>query len=196
MTYMLNWTNKYFLQSAPIRISWAGFDSDTFRLQNNGWTLAIEDVFDHFLDIHQIRFILRHEMLDLYCFTEVNEITAEILSSNEKHRHLFFSIKVMGKNIHYTSIPQFNLSRIYEIDARPELIEMTPNNIKDLSIFKTLVKPDNSLIVEPDQISSLLEKIVQCQSPRQAEIRERMRKADARNEYKQTLHAQILSVAA
>lgn len=82
------------------------------------------------------------------------------------------------------------------IDANPQFVNIEEKSIKELSIFKTLIKPDNALIVEPDQIASLLEKIVAAQSPKQAEIRERIRKSDARDNLKQTLHAQIVSVAA
>ena len=33
LPYMLNYQKKQFLQSAPFKIVWAGFESDTLRLQ-------------------------------------------------------------------------------------------------------------------------------------------------------------------
>ena len=192
---MLNYQSKFFLQSSPIKIIWAGFESDTLRLQNNGWSLAIEDEHDFVFARHRIRFILRHEMLDLHALTDIEEVDGSRLL-DFKNIPCLFNIRVMARDIHFRSVPAFNFAAISQIDARPEMVEITDQSIRDLQIFKTLIKPDHALIIEPDQISSLLEKIVACQSPKQAEIKERIRKSDARDNFKQTLHAQILSIAA
>lgn len=194
---MSSFQNKSFLQSTPFKIIWAAFESDTLRLQNNGWTLAIEDRFDHPLYRHELRFILRHEMLDLYCITGINIFDFHDLTSFINHHGSFlpFHIQALGKEIHYRNPQRFDLTCIKEIDAIPQYMDVDYGKISELSIFKTLIKPDNALIVEPDQIALLLEKIVSAQSPKQAEIRERIRKSDARDNLKQTLHAQILSVA-
>lgn len=195
---MLNYQSKYFLQSAPFKIVWAGFESDTLRLQNNGWTLAVEDNYDFVCARHYVRFILRHAMLDLYCVTAVNAFDFHELSEyfNYSDGRLPFNIQVIGKDIRYMPMQEINLACVKEIDARPEFIEYDVKSIKDLCIFKTLITPDNALIVEPDRISELLEKIVAAQAPNQAEIRDRIKRAEARDSLKQTLHAQILSVAA
>ena len=196
---MLNYPNNTFIQSLPISIRWAGFESDTLKLQRNGWSLAVEDVFNHVLDRHAMRFILKHKMLELYCITDVEEFQFfDLQQRMDGSIPLHFNIHVVARDIVYTQIPAFNIASIYEIDATPDFIEMDRHSIKNLSVFKTLIQPDNALIVEPDQISSLLEKIVACQSPKQAEIRERLRRSEARENMnmKQTLHAQILTVAA
>lgn len=185
------------MQSAPFKIIWAGFQSDTLTLQNSGWSLAIEDDYSYVLGAHRVRFILRHEYLDLHCFTDIHEIQfPHIQDVRQITEMVRFSIQVLGKNIYYRSVPEFNIASIYEVDARPQMMVMEEKSIKDLSIFRTLVKPDSALIVEPEKISELLQKIVEAQAPNQAEIRERMRKHEARDNLKQTLHAQILSVAA
>jgi hypothetical protein len=137
-------------------------------------------------------------MLDLYCVTDSERLNPEDLFGRGFYDRpdLFFNICVMGKNIYYRSMPEFKVQSIYEIDARPEMIDMTEKSIADLQIFKTLVKPDNALIIDPERIGDLLAQLVEAQSPKQAEIRERIRKSDARDNLKQTLHAQILSVDA
>jgi hypothetical protein len=195
---MLNYQSEYFLQSAPFKIFWAGFESDTLRLQNNGWTLAVEDRCDFALARHEVRFILKHEMLNLYAYTYVNAFEfsdlTDYLAQNKEH--LRFSIQVIAKDIIYSSIPEFSMESIKEIDCSPEFIQIERHSIKDLSIFKTLIKPDNALIIEPERIGELLQKIVDAQAPNQKEIRERIRKSDARSAIKQTLHAQILTIAA
>jgi hypothetical protein len=194
---MLNYPNNYFLQSAPFRISWAGFESDTLKLQNNGWSVAVEDVCDHAFCTHEVRFILKHEMLNLYAITRVNTFEfSDLTDYLFKHKdHLKFHIQVIGKDIHYQYLPQFSFDSIKEIDCHPQFESIERHSIKDLSIFKTLVTPESALIIEPERIADLLEKIVEAQVPNQKEIRERMRSKDRRDMLKQTLHAQILSVA-
>jgi hypothetical protein len=151
---MLNYQNDYFLQSAPFKIFWAGFESDTLRLQNNGWTLAVEDRCDFALARHEPRFILRHQMLDLYAFTYVNSFEFSDLTDYLVHNkeHLRFSIQVIGKDITYTAMPDFSFESIKEIDCIPEFIQLERKKISELSIFKTLIKPDNALIIEPERI--------------------------------------------
>jgi hypothetical protein len=187
-----------FVQSAPIQIRWAGFESNTLVLQNNGWRIAIEDEFDHIMYQHQIRFLLRHETLNITAITSIEQVDFERLYMNGKGKYEmpYFHIYIAARDIIYTRIPEIKLGNLYEIDARPEYIEEENINFNDLPIFKTLIKPDNALIVEPDKIADILAQIVECQSPKQAEIRERIRKESGRNDIKQTLHAQILSVAA
>lgn len=194
----MNYQSEYFLQSAPFKIHWAGFESDTLRLQNNGWTLAVEDRCDFALARHEVRFILKHEMLNLYAYTYVNAFEFSDLTDYLVHNkdHLRFAIQVIAKDIMYQTIPDFRMESIKEIDCRPEFIHIEHKKISELSIFKTLIKPDNALIIEPERISELLQQIVEAQAPNQKEIRERIRKSDARNNIKQTLHAQILTIAA
>lgn len=137
-------------------------------------------------------------MLNLYAITNMNrfEFGQIQASSMMDSRRLRFSIQVMAKQIIYTSLPAFSMAHIHEIDCRPEMVDLTRQSIDDLNIFRTLVKPDDALIVEPHKIADLLQQIVEAQAPNQQEIRERLRKHDARNALKQTLHAQILTVAA
>ena len=195
----MNYHNEFFLQSTPFKIVWAGFESDTLRLQNNGWTLAIEDRCDFLFSRHEVRFILRHEMLNLYAYTFVNSFDFSDLTAymGQYKDHLKFSIQVIAKDVVFNSMTMpFKMDAITEVDCRPEFVQINNQNLSGLGIFKTLIKPDNALIVEPHRISELLQKIVEAQAPNQAEIREKLKRSDARNQYHQTLHAQILSVAA
>jgi hypothetical protein len=195
----LNSQTKRVLQSAPITIRFAGFESDTLTLQNNGWQLALEDEFDHMLYRHRMRFILKHDMLNLYCLSNIEEIDYHsIYNMNDmfeisKKVHIF-QIQVIARDVVLKGLQPINMDCVNQIDAMPEIVEIQQLSL--LPIFKTIVQPDNALIVEPDKISALLEQIVACQSPKQAEIRERMKKSEGRENFKQTLHAQILSVAA
>lgn len=194
---MLNYQSDYFVQSMPFKIRWAGFESDTLTLQNNGWTIAVEDYFFHALGQHELRFILKHDMLNLHAITRVERIDFNYLMNHMRsyQDYIPFHIQIIAKEIMYTSIPEIRTENLNLIDCSPECIKMDYGSISELSIFKTLVKPDNALIIEPDKISSILQQIVDAQAPNQKEIRDRMKRKDSRDAVKQTLHAQILTVA-
>lgn len=194
---MSSWLDRnVVLKSKPFKVFFAGFKSDTLTLQRNGWNLMVEHESDHLYHRHSIRFILKHEMLDLVAMTYTNSLEfQDFLHDPFVEEKVIFSIHALGKDIRVTGYPTFDLKNIRDIDATPNMVSANEiTSIRDL--FTTLIKPDNALIVEPDQISELLKKIVECQSPKQAEIRERIRSGELRENMKQTLHAQILSVAA
>ena len=105
----MNYQNEYFLQSTPFRINFAGFESDTLKLQNNGWALAIEDHCDFVLGRHEVRFILRHQIIDLYALTSFNSFEFSDLTDH-MYRHkdfLRFNIQVMSKDIRFSYLPEF-----------------------------------------------------------------------------------------
>lgn len=193
-----DWKNINMIKSKPIKICWAGFESDTLKLQNNGWQLAIEDHFSHFLYRHSLRFILRHEEMRIDAITDISEIDFHEFMHWE--HTLRMNICVIAKEVMMIQIPAFDLHRIYQVEAMPSYVSIDMQQkiepLSSLKLFNTIVKPDNALIIEPDRISDILAQIVDAQSPKQAEIRERMKRQELREDYKQTLHAQIISVAA
>lgn len=194
---MLNYLNNHFIQSAPFKIFWAGFQSDTLTLQNNGWSIAVEDCHHFVLSRHEVRFILHHELLDLYAYTYINsfeftDLTDYLMRNKD---HLIFNIQVIAKDIITTSAPRFDIDSIKEIDCHPEMVLINPTKIRELSIFKTIVNPESAIIIEPDKVGAILQQIVDAQAPNQKEIRERIKRKNDKEILKQTIHAQILTVA-
>jgi hypothetical protein len=81
------------------------------------------------------------------------------------------------------------------IDATPEVIQVEEGSIYRLPLFAELEKPRaEELIVEPQDVQALLDKIRVMQSPAQAEIRQRQQRREC--ETRRQMHAHIITLAA
>lgn len=189
----------HYIQSSPFTIRWAGFESDTLKLQHNGWKLAVENNYIFHADLHQIRFILKHDYLQLIAITELSSRDIDMRDGYGEWYHRtrgelpFCHIQAIGREIVYAHGTPLNIRDFQHIDAMPKMVE---KKLSEISLFSTIIQPDSAFIVEPEQISQLLEKIVACQAPKQKEIRERIKNQSLREALNQTVHAQIISMAA
>lgn len=182
------------LISYPFEIEWGGWTSTTARLQQSGWSIAAEEDFNSMF----CRLALRHDVHRIYGLT--NRVPAHFLRIDQ---HMLgairFQVQYMASRLQVQIMD--NLSHFRPIDACPQFI----TEMKDIEDFKFFAAPlarTEEIIVDPADVGRLLEMIREAQSPRQAEIRERMRKRDAREGLeldarpRQQFHAQILSFAA
>ena len=53
------------LQSPPIRVTWAGWQSDTYTLSRDGWEIAANEDFDHIFK-QRVRVAMHHPTMKLY----------------------------------------------------------------------------------------------------------------------------------
>lgn len=137
---------------------------------------------------------MRHRDLDLRAITEV-------VSFNffERYRGLALDFRVVRMASNFHVVIYDNLSAFSPIDAYPQFTTTEQKNIDDFGIFATPLARTEEIIVEPETVMSLLEKIKTMQSPEQAAIRERNRYRERQIGepiQRQQFHAQILSIAA
>lgn len=178
--------------SAPHRIHFCGWQSTLPALQQAGWEISAEQDFMR----NAVRLALRHRDL------QVRAITAPVeylfLAGDVGYgRHLEFRIVHMASDM--TVLIHDDLSMFRPIDAMPQFTTAERKSIDDFGIFATPLARTEEIIVEPETVMSLLEKIKGMQSPEQAAIRGRNRSRDRRNSepiQRQQFHAQILSLAA
>jgi hypothetical protein len=108
-----------------------------------------------------------------------------------------FRVVFMANDI--TVVTYDNLSQFSPIDAMPQFTMQERKSVDDFGIFATPLARTEEIIVEPETVMQLLEKIKAMQSPEQAAIRERNRSRERRMGepiQRQQFHAQILSIAA
>jgi hypothetical protein len=95
-----------------------------------------------------------------------------------------------------------DLSNFRPIDAAPQMTRIERKSIEDFGIFATPLARTEEIIVEPETVSELLERIKSLQAPELAAIRERNRRRErdpgavAEPMQRQRFHAQIVSLAA
>jgi hypothetical protein len=185
--------------SRPCRVFFAGFETTTTQLQQQGWELSVEQDISRFA----IRLALRFQPARLYMVSN----PCEYDFFREADRGGFgdhlpeFHIRYCASNFTVQLAERsFNFR---SIDAVPTYTEAPRKSIDDFGIFAAPLVRTEEIVVEPDTVSDLLAKIKAMQAPELAALRERNRR---RHEDPGSMdhgliqptrfHAQIVSLAA
>lgn len=183
--------------SLRAEVVFAGFTSDTYRLHGAGWQIAVEN--EDYSGISTM--VLRHEKLGVAAYARCMDYQNRLMRSRastfqaqymQDHYPLTYVVEQMargvlmrGVNIH-TQVSGFAL-----IDPTPKMLMMEEQDIYNLPAFAAASAPTpaEELIVDPADVSAMLDMIRKAQSPTQAEIRARAR----RREIIPTQHATIFT---
>lgn len=183
------------LLSRPCDVYFAGFRSDTHRLQQAGWQLSAEQD----IRMRAIRLAMRHEGAQLYAMTSAVPYDFFEDANHYGHRLPEFQVQHVSSRMTVQLMEsQFNFR---PIDATPQYTEIKRRDIEDFGIFAVPLARTEEIIVAPETVADLLDKIKRMQAPELTAIRERNRRrhepgtvADAMPET--TFHAQIVSLRA
>lgn len=163
------------LHSPPSKVYFNGWESDTVRLGQHGWDISVSEDFAE----HRFNMLLYHVSSNIKMLAE-----ARIDPLRERASRGWAYSEKLGFDG-----PQFQVRRAWQgearitpfhvfprfdhwVDTRPQMEEVVPQDVMDLPIFRSRLAPvAKQLIVEPQDVSQLLEQIMRMQSPRQAEIR-------------------------
>lgn len=186
----LSWDNDP-LRGRPIEVFFKGFRSDTYALQRAGWNIAMEA--GSFADL-QFRyggfsFAFHHPALRLGMLGKA-ELKNRITGMPEFIE--IVNVAMKGTSMMIVSNPL----ELRPIDATPTYAGDTleRRDLFDMPFFQTLHVPQaEPLILEPETVAGLLEKIRQMQAPEQAAIRARN---TSRQNAANRIHAHIMSAAA
>lgn len=178
--------------SAPHKVVWGGFESTTTRLQQAGWELSAEQS-----DFHMgVRLAMRHRDWKIYGVTNV--VNVDRFSYTRSQGALCFVVAYMANDITVQTMDNF--SGFSPIDAAPQFIAER-KSIEDFNIFATPLARTQEIIVDPQDVMAMLERIKMMQAPEQSAIRQRDRLRERRDgieldaQPRQVFHAQILSIA-
>lgn len=167
------------LFDSPIcEVEFAGFRSDTYTLQRAGWQLSAEQDFNH----ARVRLALKYEPAQLYAMT--NSVSYSDLirfdggSWRGKITPLTFRVQWVSTTprIEIWSEPSYGSVSFQPIDCEPILAQREAKSIEDLIPFRPISTEAPELVIAPDRVSEVLDMILKCQDPRQAEIREAQRR--------------------
>jgi hypothetical protein len=188
----------------PLTVIFAGFESNTLRLQEAGWSLAMNQ---NYMD-RRISLAMRHESAGLYGLTsgvEFDFFRYRELRGEEGMEHLRqvrFYVQHMGTSFQSRIIPGHAYGGkhpwdLFEpIDARPMVVD--DRTLDSFNIFRALPR-GTDVIVNPKDVPGLMELVLKAQAPTQAEIRDRQRRAMERGSFNARpdtqVHAQIISLA-
>jgi hypothetical protein len=177
--------------SRPLRVHWAGWETDTYRLQKCGWKISA------YQDIRGSRL----QMAFQHAGAGIEGITAELPYQYERALDMRESAYVDGMVLQVqrmlgetVMIHQMgDVSAMWSsVDAEPRYTQATITRLEDLAHFAGPLIRTNEIIVPEESIPELLERILKLQQPARIDrIKEELR-GERRPEQK--FHAQIISL--
>jgi len=177
--------------SRPIKVYWAGWETTTTALQQNGWELSQEKDYRR----QSLRIAIRHKNCNLYGVTKF--ISYDYAEYSIRHKILPpFNMQYMANKVQVNVMD--NYDNFKPIDAMPQIRDVEIKNIEDFNIFATPLVRTEEIIVNPETVSDLLIRIKEMQMPEQERIIKQKRLREHREgevQLQQKFHAQILSIA-
>jgi len=175
----MSWNNSDIL-SQPLSLHWMGWESTTFKLQNNGWELSASQ------DVEQNRMAIafRHKQMqcrgmsdymDFDYFSRLGNNLYSVSSTDQTYPmfgcRLASDLIIQIQDVNINNTCDFN-----PIDARPmyRTQNMRSHSLDDIAHFRKLEKTDNEIYLEPASMDDILNMALERQAPRQEEIRKKM----------------------
>lgn len=170
--------------SRPVNIRWAGWETDTVKLQRNGWRLAVEfDPCDQ-----RYRLLMNHEQLQLTAITDQRRIDYALSEMHNTFRRDMFPIF----EVRHVA-PTFEILRIQEtgepwnfnqINAEPLMTDAVVERLEDLNIFRLALDKAEEVVIDKADMTVIehLQAIKALQSEKQHELREKARRERDRGE--------------
>lgn len=157
------------INSPIVKVHWAGWESDTLRLQQAGWQLSMEE------DVCRrvARLALKHPHFKMYGLSEMVDINRSN-PMNPYHQEMRLVMRQMASELVVRLMDNF--SKFQAIDAEPLFIQEEIRSIEDCRIFRPIRQAEQQIIVPKHSVPELLDQILKLQDPKQYEIREKKRK--------------------
>jgi hypothetical protein len=187
-----------YLASQPWKLHFAGWETDTYRLQQNGWQLSA--VQDPYYDAIQIAF--NHPEYRIRgVSSRVNHYDARgymgFGGMRDGPRYMEASAHLASD---FVSHAQFvaPMDRFKPIDAEPQLMDMRQMMSQNM-VFAPNLARTQEIIVPEHSVDDLLNMMIEKQAANRAElIRKRVREQGQQIDFnpRTHVHAQIVSIAA
>lgn len=157
--------------SPPVRLHWAGWTSDTYTLQQNGWEISVHENFNE----QGLQIALRHRGLDVRGLSNMTAFDHYGYHVSHPNMVRDLVVRVMGFAPHFR-ITTTELPRAWTaIDASPSIMRREIIDIDDLALFQPLPPPENDVIIEPPSFDEILQMALEHQAPKQKELRAKAR---------------------
>jgi hypothetical protein len=178
-------------------VHWAGWESDTYTLQQNGWELSAEQ------DVRMmaLRIALRHKAMQCVAVTSLFTDFRYEYYAREPIDVPFLNIQYFATRMS-VQVMERQWPNFQPIDAAPQFLsDTTVKSFEDLKWFATPLARTEEIIVDPLEVGAMLEQIRKMQAPEQERIRQKQRLAASREGMsidampRQQFHAQIISIA-
>ena len=186
-------------QGHPIRVEWMGWSSDTYKLSRMGWEMATHE--DYMRDSMEV--VFHHRQSGVMA-------KGGLRGYRGLHGSMMRDLRYNGGDGIDISFMQFINNTIFKAISEPmtsmQWVDMEPVDSfmdmrewrpSELSLFRKLATPiEQELIVDPEDVQSMLDQILKVQGGMRKEIRARDRKRERDAPEERQIHAQIISLKA
>jgi len=151
--------------SRPIRLHWAGWETDTYRLQQAGWSLSADQDIMSF----RMRIAMRHEAAQMRAISAPVDFDFHRNFSDPRYLdHIVLPVQALGRDvsIHMHGAVEW---KFQPIDAQPQFIERKVSRLDDLVHFAPSLARTQEIILPEDSVPDLLERIRKLQEPARIE---------------------------
>ncbi len=182
--------------SRPHPVVWAGFRSDTRTLQQAGWEFSASQQFE----TDSVGLVMRHGAMGIHAVT--NAVPNMMYDLHPQAPQQFHVNYLTDRGIQYRTFnaPDW-LPDCQPVDMQPQMVEV--KSIEDMNLFAGCMARTQELIVEPDDVAALMERILAMQKPgAQAHYEKVLRDSRAEGAVmrgagpRQQFHAQVISLVA
>jgi len=182
------------IKGIPIRLEWLGWETDTYRLQRNGWELSAEqDVMRR-----RMRIALRHSRCGVQGVTSVQDWVYQYpgQSPHEYERGMRHPMSIdIARNIVIQGSEESSFMPIDGYMSYSTVKQM--RDLNDMAHFRTIGGPAvKDILLKEASMDEILEFALKKQEPNQEQIRKRMmHEQDMQNMYGGELKASLRLVA-
>jgi hypothetical protein len=180
-------------------VHWAGWETDTFRLQKAGWKISAEqDIMSNSMYL-----AMAHDGLGMRAISDRlvfnYHMAADGYRGMEYVRDFVIQMRHVGRDIHVQTHGPMSFS-FQPIDAMPTFTENRITKLEDLAHFAAPLVKTREIIIPQDSVPELLERILKLQQPARTDrIREQVRNPEGSTweaQPQQRMEAQIISMVA
>lgn len=171
----MTFTQNFLRTFNPIcQVYFAGFESDTLRLQRAGWQLSMEQLYDR----NMLRLAMKHEGARLHALSApVSYQAMALLNPNyQQPVPIEFQIQYMASNMQFEIHPVRGSMSFAAVDAYPTFEEIKRVRFEDAIPFKPINHEASEIVIARESVPELMQRILELQDPKQAEIRQKLRK--------------------
>ena len=179
------------LLSRPVKLYFAGWETDTLRLQQNGWQLNAHEDYAY----RGMQIAMQHPEYNIRGISSKIDYRERIYNNND------YPIEASAQlssdfNTHTYSIAPF--TEFKPIDAEPQWSDSREQMSRQMYFAPNLARTQELIVPEHD-VDELMAMILKKQAINREELlRRRIREHGLRDDFsnRSTIHAQIISVAA
>lgn len=187
--------------SKPMPVHWAGFESTTLKLQQAGWEFSAEQDYASL----QTRLLMRHQAFQMHACSGYVDTDFFIDQRNADYwRNIRFPIQWMtGGGVSVFKVVD-NFDGMQPVDMHPQInSNHRVDAIEDLNLFAAPLVRTKEIIVAPDSVPELMDRILELQDPmRQKYFEDKVREMNRGVQRidgprpRQEFHAQVMSLVA